>query len=62
MTFGEDRKRDLVCFIGWKPFLSTDHCSAMECRIRGGMTVVLGEMEGARVKPKPMLLGRPLSS
>ena len=54
-----------TCCFCWIKALMAHLChgSAMECRIRGGgMTVVLGEMEGARVKPKPMLLGRPLSS
>ena len=51
-----------TCCFCWIKALMAHLChgSAMECRIRGGgMTVVLGEMEGARMKPKPMLLGRP---
>ena len=43
-----------VCLFCWMEALSvcSDHCRAMEYRI-SGVTVVLGEIDDARVKPKP---------
>ena len=49
-------------FVGSKPFRPVQTiaiCMAIGCRIRGGGTVVLGEMDVARAKPKPRPGGNP---